>query len=41
MLTTIDFNNELAFKADEIDDEPSKGRLAAEQTSIELAVTQP
>jgi len=41
MLTTIDFNDELAFKADEIDDEPSDGRLTPEEASIELTVTQP
>ena len=37
-LTAIDFDDELAFKADEIDDETSDGRLAAEEASAELAV---
>ena len=38
VLTAIDFDDELALKADEIDDEPSDGRLATEKASAEFAV---
>ena len=36
VLTAIDFDDELAFKADEIDDEPPDGCLAAEEASAKL-----
>jgi len=36
MLPSVELDHQAAFEADEIDDKPAQGRLAAEAMAIEL-----